>query len=477
MGGYSLDVVEKALKFRSKIEELQKNDESTNEQNLNKHVIRPIFVDVFGYKLEWWTDEAKFENSRKAVDVRITDSKGTQLLVEVKRSKHRLVVKDIRQLTDYLNDKNEYNWGVLTNGWQWILINNNINTNMRSSLERMVFNLDLEANHKGEKNLDYLRFFTHDNLLKNKEHSITTYYKDLQQFKITYSGKSWVQYKTAVHRFFQFLIEKYERHIDLTSVRQPLLEEYFRWLSITTSKSTRSKYKVEKRLKRKTIVTQFRYIGTFFRNMYAMNNPLIEIRLEDILEEVHDIIADEDNEYEFEKDLIEQVDLLIANKREYIRDRLIFALFLIGLSRQEIASLSEKSLMGNKISLMRERQLELPTKVLEQIERYNQNKNDNKIKSTTLMCNSKGNPLTPQYVSEVINDYIKQVNPLLTIEKIQQYLFRDYILKTGDVFSVAYIADLSLGSIQDILKNDDMISMAKKGKFYYKQHTFATYLN
>ncbi|MDT3429193.1 site-specific recombinase XerD [Paenibacillus forsythiae] len=451
-----------------------------SETTLCVRFIEPLLINLLGYECEIKYEEHP-EGSNEETDLFLNDHQGNYLIVEVKKAEKPLTDVHIRKLSAYLNNNTQkYKWGILTNGYRWILINNEITAS--SYLERKIFDIDISNKRLGENNRRDLELFSYNALFKND--GITNYYRLIQQFKnIQYNGngKSWTQYRTAVKKLVQFMIETEGRFIDLKDIRKYEVLKYFRWLALAESNSAKSKNNNIQKIKPKTVEAQYRFLSTFYKKVYPQtNHPLTQVSLSELLQEISDVLQkdDENKEVIIDQNVIAMVYKGLASKNQLImvRNKLIFSLCLMGLDRSEIAKLLNKALHeDNKLTLSNGRRIELPSGIANRINHYKELRKKNKIKSQWLISKSKGEPLTEQYISGLINDIAKQISPNLTLEKIQQYMLKQYIYRTKDVISLIYLTGLSFHRIQNILTEDDIILLSKK-KDLYKNHPFQNFL-
>lgn len=187
-----------ALKYLSHIQEIQE----TSESNLSMHVIEPILIEELGYKKEFISKEERSENSRKHFDIEYNDALGNRIIVECKKANKKLTNEDIEQITGYINSQG-IEWGILTNGYKWLLVNNSIKEAGRVN-DKVIFTYDMT---KSSKSSDFHEFFSFECIFKNCN---INYSKLIHQFKIykKFPDSSWVQYRSNLNLLCRFMKKK-----------------------------------------------------------------------------------------------------------------------------------------------------------------------------------------------------------------------------------------------------------------------------
>lgn len=195
-----------------------------NEESIKNHVVVPIFLNVMGYSSNCLSYELKSPDSSDRSDIIYKEEDKPVLLIETKgksNNKDINIVRDCKQLIDYLNSTNIM-WGILTNGTRYVLVNKNI---QGTNIEKIVFDISID---KPRERVEWLKYFSHDNLLVNKA---TNFFADISQFKVFFLEKrslsSWELYKSTLYSFFEYYISSghdyntigYNFHEPLTRIR------------------------------------------------------------------------------------------------------------------------------------------------------------------------------------------------------------------------------------------------------------------
>lgn len=467
--------------FLSRINELV----DTSENNIAFQVILPMLSEHLGYKMDWVRMEGKLDESLRKPDIIIDDKMGKKLIVEIKRPNRKLTNDDIAQLANYLSISN-VEWGILTNGLEWILMNHSTLRDARFN-DKVVARVKLNFNKpQGDEHPNNLKYFSYTYLF---EKEFTRYQRDLQQFKIYQYTKetdsSWKQYKSAVKRLSEYMEERRNYYLELDKLHLNDFLDYFKWLAVNPSKSNRSLNKnnnEKSKLKEGTVKSQYRYLRTFFRrlneNKFYSSNPLEFVTANDIIDRLGDLVIPKEKEtLAITPEIIEKIYCQFDKGYNPLRDRLMFSLILLGLDRKEIAHLKEKDFEKGILTIIdktKTRQLKLPVGLSKLINEYLTFKKQKRIKSDFLICKSSGEPLKEGSISWTINTAVKEVSDL-NLEKIQQYLIKQYIFETKDILSLVYLTGFDFSKISHLLSWDDVSKLANNGSKLFKKHPFNSF--
>lgn len=465
--------------YYSKIDQVM----NTSEKDLAFKLIYPILTNFLGFKEEWLKFEDRLDYSRKITDIIVNDKRGNQVIIELKKASVNLSNNHLEQLTNYLNTQN-VSWGILTNGTEWILVNNDI-TNAKH-FEKQVLRVRLDIKNQGELHPDSLKYFTYGSLFENG--GITNYLKDIQQFKMyQYTGndQSWNQYKTNLKKLAEFLIIKRNIYISPEKITKFDLLDFFRWFATTQSNSLKSKNSQKYKIKKKTLENLYRYFRSFCQKLYENRilhtNPFVDIKLGDLIEELNDII-DDDNEDNFEitAEVIRKIYDKLDEKRTPVREKLIFSLILLGVDRKELSNLTLKHFDGKHLTIPSSkglRKIPLPEGIIKQITAYMEYRKEHRIKSEWLICKSTGTQLKEASISWVINNTIEELELPLSIERLQQFGIKQYVINTKDILSLVYLTGMDFTRFNNILSWEEICSLVKKDtKQLYKKHPFIEFL-
>jgi len=153
--------------YINKIKHDYENLLNSNEETV-KGVIIYDLLENLGYPKLWFACEESnslMRDSRKDICIYVNrDKSKTPFFIEVKRKDDKLDDKSIDQLSKYLN-QNGVDWGMLTNGYRYLLINNTTLSKI-PSVNRIVIDISLKNLQKFERDIKY---FMYDSLFKNSQ--------------------------------------------------------------------------------------------------------------------------------------------------------------------------------------------------------------------------------------------------------------------------------------------------------------------
>ena len=190
-----------------------------SEDDLILHAVMPLLNDL-GYELDYCKIQKRAVMTGKITDIFFHDAKDNKLIVEVKKATEKIDKKHLFQLSAYLNSL-EVEWGIITNGYEWILLNNKIKeTDLRGLQDRIVFHVDLRKNRVGPSNGNNIKKFCYEWVFKSK---ISYYYKLLQQYKVYLLNQgrlesSFNTYRGTLNRFINYMIYRYNRFYSFSNL-------------------------------------------------------------------------------------------------------------------------------------------------------------------------------------------------------------------------------------------------------------------
>lgn len=309
----------------------------------------------------------------------VNQYKNDVLYVETKRAGKQLIDSDVEQLLNYLNIIN-VDWGILTNGKDYLLLNNKIDGEYKY---KIVFNFNLK-----DGSTDYiLKFFTYEYIFDRK---VTNYFKYLAQFKAykkitNEKDMSWRQYHSTLFNFFMYLAQK-DYFYGIDKIRHHDFKEYL-ILTIDSKKKQNKRYPKSKT----SISNYYRYISgmyeTFKLNGMEINNPFEKITEEEMLSGIE---YDEEERFisPLNDDEIEKILKAFEFTRNPERNRLIFLLILYcAMDKSEVQKLKVSDIdFKNKKLIFDDREIPLPKYIIQLINEYLVIKEKNGEDSDYLFC-------------------------------------------------------------------------------------------
>ncbi|MCG8542107.1 MAG: tyrosine-type recombinase/integrase [Clostridia bacterium] len=454
-----------------------------SEENIKNHVAVKI-LESLGYDSINFDYESSFlskGNRRVDISIRVRDEK---IYVEVKKGNKYLETRDIEQLDDYLN-KEEYDWGILTNGRRLVLINYRIDTSRNNAYtskkeNKVVFDIDV---FKSEQ-LEYLVFLTKEALFDTK---VTEYFKLISQFKaIKYpnGGKSWNVYKGTLYNFFKYYSFKKKEFIPLKQIRINEFKDFLLYDKEKKSKINRKPDKLN------TFANKYSHIRTMF-TVLKKNNLLATHNFEEprskLLELFMDKKLDEDDDILSLDNIKAILDYLELNSENSLRDKLIFLLCVyMGLERFTLINLNKDNFdLKKKVIIIEEKRIPLPEIVCNYVkELFNTNKK-NGIKGSYLFYSyydKKYRRITESNMNDIFNK-IKNIDLLdkkwtkFSPRTIRKHLILQMFYNKYSIEQISYITGMNVNSISKIISQEDIISNVKISKRIISSHPFCNIIN
>ena len=172
------------------------------EENIKQFIIMNIFLPGMGYDID--SENVTFEANVKKefTDITVLTNNDT-LVVETKTGMRKLDYDDIQQIMKYLSTKGT-EWGILTNGKEFILLNSKIevmpNDNDEALRQNVVLEFDVTKSGYAS-DPDLFRCMTEEWLFKSKR---ACFFRDIAQYKAFFKKGSWIVYKSTLYNFFKY---------------------------------------------------------------------------------------------------------------------------------------------------------------------------------------------------------------------------------------------------------------------------------
>lgn len=419
---------------------------NTNEETIKINVVR-LFLILLGY------DEKKFKyeyptfEGKKRVDILIRIKNLIGLVIEVKKPDDSLDKKSCIQLVNYINSIN-VEWGILTNGNDYILFNNDIKSSAKNK-EVLRFSLILDTHssickHRNENNL---KFFSFNNIFITET---TKYFRYLTEFKNEkllshkLSYKSFKQYESTIYNYLDYL----------SSEKFPFKSEriadtfFFKNFLLSSGKSYNNK-EIKKKI---TIINKYRYITSFCELLKSRkeisDNNFKNLDEKDMIEGFN---LDEKNFSSNPLTISEINEILKASNktRNPIRNKLIILfLFYTGINSKEIPNIKINDFnQNNKTININNRIIKLPDAMCNILLNYLDKRKKYKYKNEYLFCgmyNGKFIQLGEENFNRIIKDILKYTNiPTERKKIISAYFFKYSLIRS--------MLDVEI-SLQDISK-------------------------
>ncbi|OEF98420.1 type I restriction enzyme HsdR N-terminal domain-containing protein [Desulfuribacillus alkaliarsenatis] len=200
-----------------------------NEANISSQVVEKM-LEILGYESRYFDRQHPTYHKTGYTDIAVKIDEDEYLYVEVKKDK-TLSEADIEQIIRYLNQKG-LSWGILTNGANWLLLNNDIKVQSALKLgvkttvdDKVVFNINIFGDRHNTK---FLPYFSKKSIFESE---VTNYFKDIAQFRAYRfpkepQNKSWQRYKSTLNNFFIYYSDIEKKYRSLSDIRDDEFKKY-----------------------------------------------------------------------------------------------------------------------------------------------------------------------------------------------------------------------------------------------------------
>lgn len=246
---------------------ISKNQPLT-EENIKINLVREVFLKQMGYDLLNCTYERDSKGKRSDISIAIHEGREI-FFIETKRGDEKLSYENVNQTLNYLKAPG-MEWGLITNGKEYMLVNAKIETPpdlMNEAYKHnVVFWFDiLELRNQERTDIRYFKYLEYERIFEKRT---TTFYKDMAQFKaIAFpdNTRSWATYKSTLSQFFDFFSEKRRTKYKNGILEEITLEDFRSFIEFKQSdeSGTRS-------------VTSSQSIANIYSHISSMLNTLKE---------------------------------------------------------------------------------------------------------------------------------------------------------------------------------------------------------
>lgn len=444
----------------------------TNEANICHHVVTN-FLGMLGYdKDDFEYEKSHFNRGDGRVDIAVKITTKEFLYVEVKAANKKLREDEKSQLATYLFNSG-LEWGLLTNGSNFILLNSKIDITNDYKRDSKLDMVVLDLNIFKEKDLEYLKLLNKENLF---EKNFTRYFKDIAQYKAKQfpeGGDTWIRYKGTIINFFKYLIKKNKNYSLLETIRLDEFEEFL--LSEPVKLNGRAVNS------KSTISTKYSHIRSFFN---VLNVRAVEFDKErEILVERLNMTDTETKQTDVLKEYnINKILNHYNSIKEATRNKVILLLCLsFGFERSTIINL-KWSMIDEKYIQIDNRKLEIPNLLKKELDELKNEFVEKNIKCDYIIC-TKHNKRYKKVSDALINtifDQLKSIEDsfkLLNSAYIRNYLIKELFYNNYSIEEIMYLTGSDVSSIGKIIKYDEVIKHLNNRKNKSKKHPFKEILS
>lgn len=441
-----------------------------NEANTSKKLVVPFLIKS-GFNEENLFFEEAVVRGKAIADISVKINGKVLMYIEVKKASiDNIDIRDLHQITSYLNSK-EIEWGILTNGKDYILVNNNIKGKYddKAILDYNIFNIYYKEIYDN---------FTYDYLFGSK---FSIYYKILKQYKIfklqeNKNYNTWSRYNDTIQKYFMYIKEKndvfkdpkYLSHNDFMIFNKEDLKKGI----INSVKTVKNRYYHIKD-----------FYELFDKHNLLSDNPFKFNISDDELCEIYGLR----NVEEASPLTIDEIKYILdsyKNTREPERNRIMLLLCLYcGANREDLANLKIGDIdIDNKTIKFEDNIFELPEQLIIRIDNYIQNIRSKEYNSDYLFAHKyegyTENPMAIGNVNKIIKNatsYLKQNQNMrhiqINLEKINGMLIKKLYEAGFSLEEIIAISGISLGSLPKYISTESILEKTEV-KLLDKRHPY-----
>lgn len=443
---------------------------SENEANITFHIVKP-FLETLGYNSSYFKYQER------------TDSKGvSDILIEYPNSEKSIIVETKRKNFDFYNSNHEFTkeaidakdqlikylstlnieWGILTNGKYYFLINNKLDL---PGKDKDCISIELFTKSPWQHTLSttniLINYFSYDYIFKRNASKLLSYFHLYTIKSLNSDNKnSYYQYESANFNFFNFLI-KQEDTVDINDLTPKNLKKFFNSL-----------LKKKPNYKTTTFQNKFNYIKSFVdfleKEKILTQNPFNVINMDDFINELNL----ESKKVSVKPITNEELRILISqfnkNTSEGLRNNLIVRLICyLGLDFTTIINIKEKDidLEKNKLKINK-KNIPLPKSFIYDLKTYIEFRKKDKVKKIpNLFYRQYNNTITPISVwniNDITSKAFKKVTSIsnerkhqLTYALIKSSLVKKLYHNGYSLEEISYCTNLNIISVFKYLDESD----------------------
>lgn len=398
------------------------------EENIKIKIVIPILEEL-GYELSSMSFEHEVFKGKKYCDIAIKVRTDQYLYVEVKRGDYFITDKDIMQLSNYLNTAG-IEWGIITNGSKYILINNNIKL---PSSDKKVLEVDINRDSNN------LKYFSKEYLFGNRKtyyYTYVAYFKGIRGYKD--EDQTWIVYRGTIYKFIKYLEDKYNDFEELEKINKRDIIEFLEKECRNSRRDIDSD---------ETIKNKISHINTMYEVLYE-NKVIRNIPFDKKRDDILNKFKLESKKYDLvlEKRDIETIFFHLEKGRNSLRNKTIITLAtFLGLNKSQILKVRKESFdFINNTIVLNGRIVPLPEKIINMVkELINKNEAEGIKGNGVFYCRYNGKYKLIN--KEVLGEVLKEV------QKIDEEKFRKFTYNRSRIMAVRILFDNGF-SIDDIVR-------------------------
>lgn len=431
-----------------------------SHESIRHFIVFPV-LRLLGYDVD---DSSKVHQEQPSkydkdtFDMSIDCNEKEKFFVEIKKGDVKLTPSCVAQIIKYIHS-NSGEWGILTNGSRFILVNDDISGN--DIMDKVVLDIMLEK----KKNIHLLIYFSMNNIFITKK---SLYFKSVAQFKAYSEIKesSWKNYRSTLYNFFEYLCEKNKTYINLEVITFDMFEDYIEVKKVTNKRTYNNN--------KSHLLSMFEclYNNNYIRNnMFKQtlcNKHVNSCKLENIKKD-----------FLFNDEIVNRAVAYLQSTRNSVRNILLLLMVIYtGRTRHEIIDLKWDDVnMKKKKILFPNNSVDMPLGIYNLLIQL-ETKFKNKKNKPVYIFTPEDNPDTKMRnatLTDVYADMKSKINwENCTAERIAKELV-SLLFKCGyPIEEISSLTGRSLSNIERIIPFKQMIEMMGKRKS--RKHPFADIL-
>ncbi|UZW12599.1 type I restriction enzyme HsdR N-terminal domain-containing protein [Clostridium pasteurianum] len=464
------------------IDSIKKNFEKlsrVNEENIKVLIIVEVLKKL-GYEPSTFDFEPPVYKRERA-DIKIQVSQNDFLYIETKRGDCDLGQDDIIQIAQYLN-VNSIEWGILTNGKEYFLINNKIDTVTISESalqDKVVFRINLSTN----KEVKFFKYLSKEAIFDSK---VTKYFKEIAQFrayKYPNGTGSWNTYRGTLCSFFTYYADKESKYRPLKEIRVDDFEQFLHYEQKQKEGTGKSVNALD------TFNNKYSHIRSMFNELKKhdkIGNHNFEEERKKLVKNLNYTSVSKEENYLNYNNIKIAFEFLKSTERPVRNITLFLFSIFMGLERSTIRNLNWKMFNSNRTIInISGRVTPLPIKLTEYIKKLEiQNKEDG-IKGNYVFYTYYGkkfNQITESAINDVF-DRLKKIDEdnikwtYFSPQYIRNYLVIGLFENGYSIEEIVYLTGMELVNISTLIKFDEICKNVNlKKKHVERKHPFGILL-
>lgn len=454
-------------KIRSAYQKLNNKD---IEESIKLHIIYDIFLKEMGFDTSEIMPEMKSGRGRCDFALPIKET-NDHLCIEIKRGSQSILYENIEQIYNYLSN-NGWEWGIVTNGYEYFLINAKIENHKDSkgSLEdKIVFRFNVfETKSKEYDELKYFDFLSAKNLYID---SNTNYFADIAQFKawkFFNNQKSWKVYKSTLFSFFAFYSTGRKYRNTKTALQGIGRDDFLDYISYKQENSEKKNHRLKSK---RSIENNYSHMSSMLKT-FKEHGVIQYSEFENNRMENLDVIQETTKQKETNELNSDNINIILnyfdSKKRGYKESAIFLLCATLGLERSRLIELKWDEIHFKEREsyiLIQDRKLPICKKLEFYLKRTKDEYDRKKIKTGYVfnsLFNGKYKAISISYINKVFNSIQNISNDekwkMFSPQYVRICLVKMMYEKGYSIDQITYIVGTELKNISEYITFDMIVS-------------------